>query len=88
MGVRVRWDRMGRRKATPDELTAIRHVAERARSRRYELEMTQEALAEAAGIDASMIQRIEGGRINPSLGTLVLVAKALETTVEDLVTGI
>jgi transcriptional regulator with XRE-family HTH domain len=79
---------MGRRRPTPDELAAILHVAERARSRRYELELTQEALAEAAGIDPSMIQRIEGGRINPSLGTLVVVAKALQTTVEDLVTGI
>ncbi len=73
---------------TAREQEAIDHVAARVRALRHARELTQDRLGEAAGIHATMVRRIEAGRINPSLGTLALVADALETTVVDLVRGL
>lgn len=39
--------------------------------------MTQEALAEAAGVDVSTLRRIEHGERNVTLRTVVTVANAL-----------
>jgi len=40
--------------------------------------LTQQRLAELAGLDLSYTQRVERGRINVTLGTLVTFADALE----------
>lgn len=45
--------------------------------RRRELELTQEALADAAGLDETTIRGIEGGRANPTLNVVDRIARAL-----------
>lgn len=45
--------------------------------------LTQEQLAEQAGLDPTYLQRIEGGRLNLTVRTLVAVATALECAPGD-----
>lgn len=40
--------------------------------------ITQEKLAEASGIDVKDVQKIEGGKLNVTVRTLVALASALE----------
>jgi len=46
---------------------------------------TQETLAERAGLSWGYIARLEIGRHDPSLSTLIKLAKALKVTMEELV---
>ena len=62
-----------------------RTVSERIRTRRTALGWTQEQLAEASGVQATTISRIERGKIAPSLGALHELATALRTSMGDLV---
>jgi transcriptional regulator with XRE-family HTH domain len=43
--------------------------------------MTARDLAARAGISAAMVSRIESGRVSPSLGTLEMIAAALEAPI-------
>jgi transcriptional regulator with XRE-family HTH domain len=47
--------------------------------------LTQERLAEKASLSLGYIARLEIGRHDPSLSTLVKLAKALKVTVGELV---
>ena len=47
--------------------------------------LTQDALAKKAGLSWGYIARLEIGRHDPSLSTLVKLAKALKVTVGELV---
>lgn len=49
--------------------------------------LTQEDLAERAGVNVKTIQGVEQGRTEPELRTLTLLAKALNTSLENLVPG-
>lgn len=49
--------------------------------------LTQEALAERAGISRDTVQRIEHATNNPRLSDLLRVARALETKLADLLGG-
>lgn len=51
---------------------------------RREKELSQEKLAELAGLDPKTIIQIEGGRRNPTLGSLQKIAKALKVDLIDL----
>lgn len=55
----------------------ITYLAANVRRLRLRQGMTQEALAEAAGIDLTYLQRIERGTANPSIRRVVAVADAL-----------
>lgn len=46
--------------------------------------MTQEVLAEKAGISVPHVSRIETGTTKPSLQTLVDICNALDTTIDNL----
>lgn len=46
--------------------------------------LTQESLAKRAGISREYLARLEGGRQDPSLSTLRVLAKALKVTVGEL----
>jgi transcriptional regulator with XRE-family HTH domain len=46
--------------------------------------MTQEALAEAAGLHLSRISQIERGIVNPSWGSVRRVARGLRVEIEDV----
>lgn len=54
------------------------------RKLRESYDMSQQDLADKADIDKKTIQRIENGRMNPSLDTLVSISKAFEITLSKL----
>jgi transcriptional regulator with XRE-family HTH domain len=55
------------------------------RNRRNELELSQEAVAERAGLRASTVMRLERSEIaNPLPSTLQALAEALDISFEDL----
>ncbi len=58
--------------------------AKKVRIRRYELGLTQEQLAERADFHVNYIGGIERAERNPSLESLVSLAKALEISPRDL----
>jgi len=67
---------------------AFRRVAaqlgRQVRARRHELGWTIEEAAERFGIEPAHVRRIEAGRTNPSLATLVSIALGFSTDVADL----
>ena len=50
--------------------------------------MTQEALATIVGVRRETIVHLENGKYNPSLKLVFVIAKALNTTIEQLFTFI
>jgi transcriptional regulator with XRE-family HTH domain len=58
----------------------LRSVAANVRSLRTQHGLTQEALAEAADLDLTYVQRVERAAVNLSLRVLVSLANALQTT--------
>jgi transcriptional regulator with XRE-family HTH domain len=68
----------------PRARTALAHIAANIRSRRVELDKTQEQLASEAGIHKTYVQRLEQGNENVSVGVLVRIAGALDISVEAL----
>lgn len=59
-------------------------VGTRVRARREELGLSQERLAEAAGVHRVTIVNVEAGESRPNVDTLVRLAAALNTTVGAL----
>jgi transcriptional regulator with XRE-family HTH domain len=55
---------------------------------RIKLNLTQEQLAERAGIDRRFIQKIEVGELGTSLAVLKRIRKALKVSWNDLLDGI
>jgi transcriptional regulator with XRE-family HTH domain len=51
---------------------------------RRQLGLTQERVADLAGISIKTYQRIERGEVSPRVQTLLLIARALRTTGEAL----
>lgn len=56
----------------------------RLKTRRKELLLTQKQVAKKVGIAESAYQRYENGENVPNACLAISIAKALETTVEDL----
>lgn len=54
------------------------------KQRRKALHMTQQELADKIGISLNFMGKIEVAFSKPSLDTVILIAKALDTTVSDL----
>ncbi len=46
--------------------------------------MSQEALAEKAGISANTVSRIEGGQMSKTIGIFIKLVQALETDADKL----
>lgn len=63
-------------------------VGQRVRARRIELEMSQPALAEHAGVTFQQLQKYENGKNRISAGRLNEIAKALGTTIQFLYDGV
>ncbi|PKM79858.1 MAG: XRE family transcriptional regulator [Firmicutes bacterium HGW-Firmicutes-14] len=59
-------------------------LGERIRNERLSLEITQEVLAEKAGISVSFLGQVERGERKPSLETVVNIANSLGVTVDFL----
>ncbi len=70
------------------ESAAFRRVAvqlgRRVRSLRQEMGWSVEKAAERFGIEPAHVRRVESGRTNPSLATLVGIAHGLSTDVVEL----
>ena len=70
----------------PDRLRAVQlRVGRHVQRLRRERGLTQDALAEKTGYDLKHLGQIERGEVNPTLGTLVGVARVLGIDVADLV---
>jgi len=66
--------------ATANALLAI---GLRIRDCRQARGMTLQALAEASGLSSSMLSLVERGRASPSIGSLIVIANALDVTMAD-----
>ena len=63
-------------------------VYENIRRRRKELHMTQKELADKCGYtDHTTINKMENGLVDVTLGRLKMIAKALDTTIFNLLEG-
>ncbi|MFT3862295.1 helix-turn-helix domain-containing protein [Micropruina sp.] len=62
----------------------LREVGPRLRAARLKRDLTLEALAEATGISASTLSRLEAGKRAPNLELLLPVTRALRLSVDDL----
>jgi transcriptional regulator with XRE-family HTH domain len=62
-------------------------IGRRVRQLREERGLTGKELAELAGIDGSQVTRLETGQRTPDASALLRVARALETSLEWLLTG-
>lgn len=69
-------------------MDATARFAANMRGLRLAAGLTQEALSEAAGMEAAEISRLERGGRDPQLRTMVRVARGLGVTVAELVKDI
>jgi putative transcriptional regulator len=63
---------------------ANKSMTNRIKELRTKLNITQEELANSAGVRRETIVFLEQGKYNPSLNLAQAVAKALKTTIDDL----
>lgn len=68
--------------ATASTLAAI---GERIREVRQQRNMTLQVLADSTKLSVSMLSLVERGRASPSIGSLIVIASALGTTMSDLI---
>ncbi|WP_230536488.1 helix-turn-helix domain-containing protein [Streptomyces sp. OUCMDZ-3434] len=64
-----------------------RALGDRIRERRMQQNLTQEKLAEKAGVSRDTVQRIERGTNDPRYSDLARIARALDTPLAELVGG-
>lgn len=57
------------------------------RNARVDHSLTQEQVFLAASVNRSFYQQIEGGEANPSLETLLRIARAIGVTISELLCG-
>lgn len=65
-------------------MTTQKRVTMKIKRLRTDRAMSQEALAQKAGISREYVARLEGGHHDPSLSTLMKLAKALKVKVGEL----
>lgn len=66
-------------------LNRRRAVGDNVRAARLQAKLTQEKLAELAGMDRQAINRIEQGHASPLLDNLIRIADALDVPLSELV---
>lgn len=69
------------RRAVSQELLLL---GERIRNQRIKLCLSQEALAEKAGISANTVSRIEGGQMSMGIGNFIKLVQAMDADANDL----
>jgi transcriptional regulator with XRE-family HTH domain len=77
---------MSRVSVKVDKNNDLAKIGAAIRARRLAMEMSQEALADYAGIDRSHMGRIERGERNVSLLNILRIANAMDCKVSDLFT--
>ncbi|MEO5829708.1 MAG: helix-turn-helix transcriptional regulator [Rhodanobacter sp.] len=70
---------------TPDEATFFRQLGLRIAERRKGQDLTQTQLGELVGVTQQQIASFEIGRRRMPISTLPLLAKALSTSIEELI---
>jgi len=70
--------------ATATALAAIGHKIRKLRQRRG---LTLRAIAGQCGLSPSMLSLVERGRASPSIGSLIVIANALNSTMSELVSA-
>ena len=73
---------------TPEFQLLARSFGARVRSVRHDLGLTQEELAERAGITANNLQLIENGSSNPTLASISALARSLKMPLSELFTAV
>lgn len=68
----------------PGVARALSRLGKRIRALRLERKLTQEQAAELAKLDEKHWQDVERARTNPTVATLVGIARALKTTLPEL----
>ncbi len=66
-------------------LNHCREIGDRVRERRLWVNLTQEQLAEAAGISWSSVQRVEAGSTGTAVSYYLRIARALDVDPGELV---
>ncbi|WP_158994307.1 helix-turn-helix domain-containing protein [Mucilaginibacter sp. L196] len=66
--------------ALPNESDVILAFGQKVRAIRKEKKFSMQYLANMADIEISQIYRIETGKINPKLSTIIFIARALEVS--------
>lgn len=64
-----------------------RRIGRCIRNARVDRSLTQEQVFLAASVNRSFYQQIEGGEANPSLETLLRIARAVGVTISELLRG-
>lgn len=72
----------------PSNFPELREFGRRVRDRRMELGLSQEELAERAGLHRTYISSLEQGRRNVAVHNVVRLAEALDLDPADLVAGL
>ena len=72
----------------PKRDTVLAALGQNVRRRREARELTQEKLAEKAGLDPTYISGIERGLRNPGIQNVARLAKALGFTTAELCEGV
>lgn len=65
-----------------------RILGDAVRAKRANVKLSQESLAEKAGLSTVFISRVERGVESPSFDSLVKIARALKVRVRDLVADV
>jgi transcriptional regulator with XRE-family HTH domain len=60
-------------------------IGQRIRTKRHAQAITAEQLAQRAGLTLGTVSRIERGANEPTVSSLTAIARALGTTVDDLI---
>ena len=67
-----------------DEIELIKSVGDKIRTKRLELNLSQETLSYDANIPRNQIGRIERGEISTTISTLYKICKALKIEIREL----
>lgn len=67
--------------------TILASIGMRIREARQARGMTLQALADMSGLSPSMLSLVERGRASPSIGSLIVIASALEISMADIIVG-
>ncbi len=70
------------------ETTAFKELGQQIKRIRMAKKLKQSDLAAAIDVEKTNLSRIEAGRTNPTLYTLLKISKALNVSVAELVEGI
>ena len=65
-----------------------RQLSAKLRDARIAMDLSQDGLAQEAGLERKTINRIENGHFSPSVDSLFRLCKALEVTPSELFKGI